>query len=68
MLYWQRVNGRPLTKTITAVDENPGTLVLPDGPRRPPSYVSDNGVDYVVNAQPRSTAPIVSRSALEVCV
>lgn len=30
---------------------NPGTL------RRPPSYSSDDGVSYVVEAQPRSIAP-----------
>lgn len=35
---------------------------LPTGPRaagapRPPSYASDDGVSYVVEAQPRSIAP-----------
>ncbi|KAL1878332.1 hypothetical protein Plec18167_004401 [Paecilomyces lecythidis] len=30
---------------------------------RPPSYVSDTGVDYVLNAQPRSIAPRNQNSA-----
>ncbi|PYI16754.1 hypothetical protein BO86DRAFT_308135 [Aspergillus japonicus CBS 114.51] len=50
LLYWQRVNkNSPLPK----VDEcGPNKSQIP----RPPSYISDNGIDYVVEAQPRSFA------------
>lgn len=31
----------------------------PRGQRRPPSYASEDGVAYVIEAQPRSIAPTV---------
>lgn len=49
LLYWQRVEPMP------TVNENGESR--PDTATRPPSYTSDNGVDYVVHAQPRSIAP-----------
>ncbi|KAL4897423.1 hypothetical protein BDV59DRAFT_44497 [Aspergillus ambiguus] len=45
LLYWQRVNNSP-----RRASEDPGSK--PTSPR-PPSYTSDNGIDYVVEAQPR---------------
>ncbi|PYH86950.1 hypothetical protein BO82DRAFT_350054 [Aspergillus uvarum CBS 121591] len=49
LLYWQRVNKKsPLPK----VDER-GPSNKSQTPR-PPSYISDNGIDYVIEAQPRS--------------
>jgi hypothetical protein len=49
MIYWQRVQG-PLQK----IPNEAGDEGHPDFGHRPPSYVSDNGVDYVINAQPNN--------------
>lgn len=38
----------------TSGDEGPSR---PRGVRRPPSYASEDGVAYVIEAQPRSIAP-----------
>lgn len=38
----------------TSGDEGPSR---PRGQRRPPSYASEDGVAYVIEAQPRSIAP-----------
>lgn len=48
LLYWRRVSGAPLARNT--INEDPGE-------HRPPSYVSDDGVDYVIHAQPRSLIP-----------
>ncbi|RAH71206.1 uncharacterized protein BO66DRAFT_320589 [Aspergillus aculeatinus CBS 121060] len=49
LLYWQRVDKN---SSLPKVDERgPSNKSQPP---RPPSYVSDNGIDYVVEAQPRS--------------
>ncbi|RDW62614.1 hypothetical protein BP5796_10916 [Coleophoma crateriformis] len=48
-IFWQRNN-----EARTAVEEearSPTTI------HRPPSYMSDNGIDYVIEAAPRSIAP-----------
>lgn len=47
-LYWQR-NDAPLQRQTS--NERPNTAT------RPPSYISEDGVGYVVDAAPRSTAP-----------
>lgn len=39
----------------TSGDE--GSSSRPHGQRRPPSYASEDGVAYVIEAQPRSIAP-----------
>ncbi|KAL2009322.1 hypothetical protein VTN00DRAFT_7516 [Thermoascus crustaceus] len=52
LLYWQRVEPMPKVN-----EENGHGESRPDTANRPPSYTSDNGVDYIVQAQPRSTAP-----------
>ena len=39
----------------TSGDE--GSSSRPRGQRRPPSYASEDGVAYVIEAQPRSIAP-----------
>lgn len=52
MIYWQRVEPMPKVN-----EENGHGESRPDTANRPPSYTSDNGVDYIVQAQPRSTAP-----------
>lgn len=52
LIHWQRIQGsmedsvantRTKSRTITA--------------NRPPSYASDDGVTYVIDAHPRSTVP-----------
>lgn len=48
-IYWQRNN----TEVPT---EGPARAPEMTGPR-PPSYISEDGVDYVVEARPRSMAP-----------
>lgn len=60
-IYWQR-NEHPALRggggggsgTDDDYDEEAGTAA---GARRPPSYASDDGVSYVVEARPRSMAP-----------
>lgn len=64
LLHWQRVEGPP-----SASSSHPGSRngsvsgaapVQQEAERtgpRPPSYVSDDGVSYVVEAAPRSVAP-----------
>ncbi|KAL4801910.1 hypothetical protein BDV18DRAFT_67864 [Aspergillus unguis] len=56
LLHWQRVENQPTafptaTPPITEREESPRRNVQG---RRPPSYMSDDGVQYVVEAQPRS--------------
>ncbi|KAI0146211.1 hypothetical protein GGR57DRAFT_289418 [Xylariaceae sp. FL1272] len=54
-IFWQRTEVSPLSSpdaSDTDEDGRPRTA-----PRRPPSYVSEDGVDYVVDARPRSIAP-----------
>ncbi|KAI0121027.1 hypothetical protein BJ170DRAFT_157373 [Xylariales sp. AK1849] len=51
-IYWQR-NDQPPTP---ASGEEPQTR--PATANRPPSYASDDGIDYVVEARPRSMAPL----------
>ncbi len=53
LLYWQRVDNYPDISDIERGDES---LHRKTDGRRPPSYISDDGVDYVVEAQPRSLA------------
>ncbi|PYH91289.1 hypothetical protein BO71DRAFT_433041 [Aspergillus ellipticus CBS 707.79] len=49
LLYWQRVeNSRQQLKSIDRRESNKARIP------RPPSYTSDNGIDYVIEAQPRS--------------
>lgn len=49
-LFWQR------NESAAGTEEAPRRPETSAGPR-PPSYVSDDGVSYVVEAAPRSTAP-----------
>ncbi|KAA8645561.1 uncharacterized protein ATNIH1004_006980 [Aspergillus tanneri] len=53
LLYWQRVerNARPLWNHINKAEPTSSNKIATP---RPPSYTSDNGIDYVVEAQPRS--------------
>lgn len=46
-LFWQR-------SEVDTSDTRPETRAS----RRPPSYASDDGVEYVVEARPRSMAPL----------
>ncbi|RAL08666.1 uncharacterized protein BO97DRAFT_353621 [Aspergillus homomorphus CBS 101889] len=49
LLYWQRVgNNSALPKVVERDPSNKSQIP------RPPSYTSDDGIDYVVEAQPRS--------------
>lgn len=49
LLYWHRVDESAAPRRSTS-----GKVVTT---QRPPSYASDNGVDYVIEAQPRSFVP-----------
>ncbi|KAI9925682.1 hypothetical protein ASPWEDRAFT_173765 [Aspergillus wentii DTO 134E9] len=53
LLYWQRVDGMSSHKSNPFQRSLSRKTTLP----RPPSYTSDDGIDYVVDAQPRSFAP-----------
>ncbi|KAI0554615.1 hypothetical protein F4679DRAFT_304976 [Xylaria curta] len=59
-LYWQRAQSPPPSSPTSAPSTN-GDSDRGNGThpalRRPPSYASDDGVDYVVDARPRSIAP-----------
>jgi hypothetical protein len=66
LLHWQRVEGQDNRQSIatdlsysragsvSAVPPVPSVPAAPEGPR-PPSYVSEDGVSYIVEAAPRST-------------
>jgi len=59
LLYWQRVDSNATPKDrSTARTHQPNPTVQGqeqrEGPR-PPSYLSDDGVEYVVSAEPRNT-------------
>lgn len=47
LLYWQRIENSN-AKGVGRHGSNKSRIP------RPPSYTSDNGVDYVIEAQPRS--------------
>ncbi|ESZ93776.1 hypothetical protein SBOR_5832 [Sclerotinia borealis F-4128] len=49
-IFWQR-NEAALNRTISRTSERPSTA------NRPPSYMSDDGIDYVIEAAPRLTVP-----------
>ncbi|WEW59873.1 hypothetical protein PRK78_005354 [Emydomyces testavorans] len=51
MIYWQRVDRRT---SEGAVNSSPIAETRPPTANRPPSYISDDGVQYVVDIQPRS--------------
>ncbi|KUJ18049.1 uncharacterized protein LY89DRAFT_36150 [Mollisia scopiformis] len=53
-IFWQRNEGAALER-INSEPEGPEGR--PMTANRPPSYLSDDGVDYVVEAAPRSIAP-----------
>ncbi|KAI0474352.1 hypothetical protein F4859DRAFT_87562 [Xylaria cf. heliscus] len=59
-IYWQRARSPPPSSPTSAPSSN-GDDDEGNGPRtgqrRPPSYASEDGVDYVVDARPRSIAP-----------
>ncbi|CZR53322.1 uncharacterized protein PAC_03200 [Phialocephala subalpina] len=50
-IFWQRNEAAALEHQNSRPGERPATA------NRPPSYLSDDGVDYVVEAAPRSIAP-----------
>ena len=52
LLHWQRVENAPASR------QNPSRKTPAP---RPPSYASDDGVDYVIEAQPRSCVPVRDR-------
>ncbi|KAI9039234.1 uncharacterized protein KD926_009775 [Aspergillus affinis] len=53
LLYWQKVNqeAHPMSKRMSRSEQPSNAKTTTP---RPPSYTSDNGIDYVVEAQPRS--------------
>ncbi|KAL4945960.1 hypothetical protein BDV06DRAFT_183738 [Aspergillus oleicola] len=54
LLYWQRIDNQAAATRDTERGEQ-GQYRKANG-RRPPTYMSDDGVEYVVEAQPRSFA------------
>lgn len=52
-IYWQRNEAAALERQ-SSIDRREGR---PATANRPPSYISENGIDYVVEAAPRSIAP-----------
>ncbi|KAK2754720.1 hypothetical protein FQN54_006853 [Arachnomyces sp. PD_36] len=52
MVYWQRANE---TSNSDSDGRRSSEEARPTTANRPPSYISDDGVQYVVEAQPRST-------------
>lgn len=54
-IFWQRNEALAATESqrFSTRAERPATAT------RPPSYISEDGVDYVIEAQPRSIAPTV---------
>lgn len=50
-IYWQRNNAPPVPDQEAQARDHPITA------NRPPSYMSDDGIDYVIEAAPRSIAP-----------
>jgi len=72
LLHWQRVEpvggASPVPpRRFSSVDSTAPALgpaePAPEGPR-PPSYISEDGISYVVEAAPRSTAPAPSHSGV----
>jgi hypothetical protein len=54
MVYWQKIDSSNRHNRHSAIPEGD----LESGPataNRPPSYVSEDGVEYVIEAQPRPT-------------
>ncbi|KAI8624949.1 hypothetical protein F5Y19DRAFT_467352 [Xylariaceae sp. FL1651] len=59
-IYWQRAASPPPSPptSVSSIDSSIGEAERPrTAQRRPPSYASDDGIDYVVDARPRSIAP-----------
>lgn len=59
-IYWQRNEDLPETteeEGESSSDSGSASTHRPQQGPRPPSYASDDGVSYVVEAQPRSIAP-----------
>ncbi len=52
-IFWQRNNAAPIPDLEQQMSSGRPTTA-----NRPPSYVSDDGIDYVLEAAPRSIAPI----------
>lgn len=50
-LFWQR-------NEAAALERQNSRTARPQSVNRPPSYISEEGVDYVIEAQPRSTTAI----------
>jgi hypothetical protein len=54
LMHWRRVETlqreAATSERISPISEQPS-------PNRPPSYATEDGVRYVMDAQPRSTAP-----------
>ncbi|PNH35631.1 hypothetical protein VD0002_g4405 [Verticillium dahliae] len=56
-IYWQRNPNAVLNEPLPARGDSRTTEMGNPGASRPPSYASEDGVDYVVEARPRSIAP-----------
>ncbi|KAK1750939.1 hypothetical protein QBC47DRAFT_89485 [Echria macrotheca] len=57
-IYWHRNEGVEPVEEIQSEDGRQSRGGEPSQTRRPPSYASDDGVSYVVEARPRSIAPL----------
>jgi hypothetical protein len=54
-IFWQR-NEAAVLERQNSTERREGR---PATANRPPSYISDDGIDYVLEAEPRSIAPTV---------
>jgi len=50
-IFWQRNEATALARQNSTPEERPATA------NRPPSYISEDGIDYVIEAQPRFVTP-----------
>lgn len=64
LIHWRRVGQ---LQGETAVPEREAlNAEEPSSPYRPPSYATEDGVRYVMDAQPRSIAPEANSGALPI--
>lgn len=55
LIHWQKVEH--LQREAATLGTNTFHSGQPSSPYRPPSYATEDGVRYVLDAQPRSIAP-----------
>jgi hypothetical protein len=64
LVHWRRVE--TLQSEAAPPDRNTPNPEQPSSPYRPPSYATEDGVRYVLDAEPRSVAPEANSEAFPV--